>query len=404
MAFAESFSTPVSYSCDVLVVGGGFAGISAAVAAARSGKSVILAERMFILGGLGTAGLVTIYLPLCDGLGHQVSFGLSEELLRLSIDISNDGKRGIPNWISSCDPSGRTENDPRFEVNFNPNLFAIQIEQLLQDLHVKILYGTYAVSSVTENGRLSAVIFESKSGRFGICAGSYVDATGDADLATFSGVPVQLFGEKNLLAAWYYFTSKDERFRLNTLGAADITPDFKIQKPKIKPLSDRRFAGVNGEEISEFVQLSHRATLNHVLSKRIQDPTYEPVMIAGIPQIRMTRRIEGEYTLDACEMHVEFPDSVGMISDWRKRGPVYEVPFRTLFSSKIRNLIFAGRCTSVTDSMWDIMRVIPCCCVTGEAAGLAAASSDDFTSLDVAVLQDHLRSRGVCIHENELLR
>ena len=70
---------------DTVVVGGGFAGIAAALAAARGGNKVLLCEKMFVLGGLGTAGLVTIYLPLCDGLGNQLSFGIAEELLRASI-------------------------------------------------------------------------------------------------------------------------------------------------------------------------------------------------------------------------------------------------------------------------------------------------------------------------------
>lgn len=91
-----------------------------------------------------------------------------------------------------------------------------------------------------------------------------------------------------------------------------------------------------------------------------------------------------------------------MVSDWRKRGPVYEVPFRTLYSGEIKNLITAGRCTSVTDSMWDIMRVIPCCAVTGQAAGTAAALSNNFSQLDVKALQTELKKAGVVLHEEEL--
>ena len=101
-------------------------------------------------------------------------------------------------------------------------------------------------------------------------------------------------------------------------------------------------------------------------------------------------------------MHKYFEDSIGLISDWRKRGPVYEVPFKTLYTDKIKNLITAGRCTSVTDSMWDIMRVIPCCAVTGQAAGTAAALTDDFAALDIKKLQSALEADGVVIHENQL--
>ena len=96
---------PILDSCDVLVCGGGSGGISAALAAARLGKRVILLEKQYILGGLGTAGLVTIYLPLCDGVGHQVSFGLAEELLRLSISMGAEDE--IPRQLAGqCRPGG----------------------------------------------------------------------------------------------------------------------------------------------------------------------------------------------------------------------------------------------------------------------------------------------------------
>ena len=78
------------------------------------------------------------------------------------------------------------------------------------------------------------------------------------------------------------------------------------------------------------------------------------------------------------------------------------MPFKTLYCKEIKNLITAGRCTSVTDDMWDIMRVIPCCAVTGQAAGTAAAMSDDFTALDVARLQEKLVLDGVILHENDI--
>ena len=102
-------------------------------------------------------------------------------------------------------------------------------------------------------------------------------------------------------------------------------------------------------------------------------------------------------------MHTPFEDSIGMVSNWKKRGPVYEVPFRTLYSRTVKNLIVAGRCTSVNETLWDVMRVIPCCAVTGQAAGIAAAMTDDFSALDVSALQNKLRENGVVIHEYELM-
>lgn len=400
MILNEHLKTTVAASCDVLVCGGGFAGISAALAAARQGKQVILLERQFILGGLGTAGLVTIYLPLCDGCGRQVSFGIAEELLRLSVSLGWED-RYPDNWLDQSDPLRRTDRDKRFEVQYNPQLFAILAEQLLLDSGVTILYGSYAVGVHMEHDRIGAVILESKSGRQAICAKTVVDATGDCDIALFAGADTAVFRQGNVLAAWYYSHGRSG-CRLNVVGCADIPEDQKNGSNGADLLVQRRFSGLDGQELSQMVQLSHASTLNHILRKREFDDSAVPVTLSTIPQVRMTRKLVGEYTLCDTQMHTRFEDSIGMVSDWRKRGPVYEVPFSTLWSRKVKNLITAGRCTSVTDSMWDIMRVIPCCAVTGQAAGTAAALWEDFSRVDIPVLQKILQESGVVLHESDL--
>lgn len=400
MFIDETLKTEIKYTCDVLVCGGGIAGIAAALAAARSGKKVILAERVFMLGGLATAGLITIYLPLCDGCGKQVSFGIAEELLKLSVSEYNDGKLGYSNWVASDDPEKRTANDSRYMVNFNPQLFAISAEQLLLSEGVKILYGTTAVKTVVDEDKLEAVIFENKSGRFAIKAKSFVDATGDADIAYLSGTPTEIFKQGNILAAWYY-SNQENGYDLHLIGASDTPDKYKTEDDKQNAVSERRFTGLDGDEISEMMQLSHQSTMTDIHKHTANDPDYQPTTIATIPQLRMTRRVVGEYTLDDVETHKFFNDSIGMVSDWRKRGPIYEVPFRTLYSTKTKNLLFAGRITSVTDAMWDIMRVIPCCAVTGEAAGIAASMGSDMTTVNIADLQAEIVKRGGRIHEKQ---
>ena len=401
MTIKENIETKVTAECDVLVCGGGFAGISAALAAARQGKDVTLLEKEYILGGLGTAGLITIYLPLCDGMGKQVSYGIAEELFRLSISMGYEDKYP-DNWLDNDDVSKRTDKDKRFEVQYNAQIFAILAEQLLLENNVKILYGSYAVGVSKNNDKIEAVIIENKSGRQAIAVKSVVDATGDCDIALFANAPTDTFKQGNVLAAWYYSLGKNG-YKLNTIGAADIPDSQKNEKNKVKLLVNKRFSGLDGNELSEMVQLSHASTLNNVITKRQGDETLVPTSIATIPQIRMTRKIVGEYMLDSAEEHKYFEDSIGMISDWRKRGPIYEVPFSTLYSSKVKNLITAGRCVSVTDSMWDIMRVIPCCAVTGQAAGTAAAMTEDFSVLDVKELQSILVKNGVILHEKDLV-
>ena len=143
--------------------------------------------------------------------------------------------------------------------------------------------------------------------------------------------------------------------------------------------------------------------LDDFLKKGKDTPKYSLSSIATTPQIRMTRRIDGKYTQDDTEMHKEYNDSVGLFSDWRRPGPVYELPFGALTGRKITNLLAAGRCISATDAMWDITRVIPVCALSGQAAGTAAAMTDNFDGIDINKLQDSLKLNGVILHESEIL-
>ncbi len=383
---------------DVAICGGGIAGISAALAAAREGKKVILFEKQYMLGGLGTAGLVTIFLPLCDGFGRQVSFGIAEELLKLSIKYGAEAKYP-ENWLDG--KGGRTEKDKRYEVQYNAQLFAILAERLLLENGVDVLYGSYVVGVKVDNQKIKQLYVENKSGRTKYHIDSVVDATGDCDVAWFASAPTDTFKQGNVLAAWYYYTN-EKGYQLQMLGASDIPEDEKTGK-EAKPLTNRRFTGLDGKELSEMMYLSHKTTLDHWLKKRSDDPNAVISTIATIPQIRMTRKLVGEYTLSHAEEHTYFEDSIGMVSNWKKRGPVYEVPFRTLYSKSVKNLVVAGRCTSVNETLWDVMRVIPCCAVTGQAAGIAAAMTNDFSAIDIAVLQRKLKQSGVILHEKDLL-
>lgn len=383
---------------EVAVCGGGFAGISAALAASRQGKRVVLFEKQFLLGGLGTAGLITIYLPICDGLGRQVSFGIAEELLKLSIKYGAED-RYPENWLDNV--GSRTKDDKRYMVRYNPQLFAILVEELLVNNGVDILYGSYVVDAKLENQKISCLHVENKSGRTAYYVNSVVDATGDCDIAKFLSVPTEIYKQGNVLSAWYYYTD-NSGYDLQRLGAYD-EPDDNWEKDEEK-LSKKRFSGLDGKELSEMTYLSHQSTLKDWLDKRKNNPKAVISTISTTPQVRMTRRIVGEYTLSLAEEHTFFEDSIGMVSNWKKRGPIYEVPFRTLYNKAVKNLVVAGRCTSVDNGLWDVMRVIPCCVVTGQAAGTAAAISDDFYTLDVKILQEVLGKNGVVLHEKDLTK
>lgn len=396
MNITENLSTPVLKKCDVLVAGGGVAGIAAALAAKRAGANVLLVETSYILGGLATSGLVTIYLPLCDGEGRQVSFGIAEELLKIS--VQNFRESGANPWLDGGTDEEKQEE--RYRVSFNPQMFALEAEKLLLKEGVEILYGSKICGIEKQIDKIRYVIIENKTGRFAIEVGSVVDATGDADICLFAGEDTTLFAPQNVLAAWYYYHSKGE-VALNILGFAEIPEEERVVG-EAPLLTTTRFSGIDGFENSRMVQMSHQQIITDVLNKRQTDQTYIPVTMPTIPQLRMTRRIDGAYTVDVADEHKYCESSIGMISNWKRSGPVFELPFECLYGKKVKNLITAGRCISVTDLMWDISRVIPPCAVTGEAAGTAAAMTDDFAALNVKELQSALVKNGVILHENEL--
>ena len=383
---------------DIAVCGGGFGGISAALAAAREGKKVILFEKEYMLGGLGTAGLVTIYLPLCDGVGHQVSFGIAEELLRLSIKYGAEAKYP-ENWLDGI--GTRTEEDKRFQVQYNAQVFAILAEQLLSEAGVDILYGSYVIDAAVKDNKIEHLTVVNKTGKADYYIDSVIDATGDADIAKFAGAPTETYKPGNLLAAWYYFTDA-EGYKLKMLGGSR-KPKKLPDDAKVCEMYSNRYSALEAEELSLMTRLSHEQIFHDWLKRRENDAAAVVSTIATIPQVRMTRRIIGDYTLSYDEVHKHFDDSIGMVSDWRKRGPIFEVPFATLFNSSVKNLIMAGRCTSVDDELWDVMRVIPCCAVTGQAAGTAAAMTDDFSSIDITELQRKLEKSGVVLHEESII-
>ena len=381
---------------DVVVCGGGIAGISAALASARSGVKTLLVEREFMLGGLATAGLVTIYLPLCDGEGHQLSFGIAEELLRLSISLG--GEKTVERtacyraWIENGSEEERKK--ARFETQYNPNMFAILAEQLLLKEGVEILYGASVTAAAVEENKLRAIIMETREGRLAVQAKSFIDATGDAALYRTCEQPLAKFEFGNALSWWYYELIEGKN-TLRLRGARDIDSVNRKYKDGID--------GVGTRELSQITAKGHALILDDFLKRGNASDTHAITMIPTIPQVRMTRRIYGLYEMTRTQDNKKrFEDSVGMFGDWTTRGPAYELPFSALHDGKIKNLACAGRCISAKDDIWELTRVIPVCAVSGEAVGVAAAMTDDFTALDMRILQAELQKRGVKLHLEEV--
>lgn len=373
---------------DVVVVGGGVAGITAALSARRGGAKVLLLEREYSLGGLATLGLVTIYLPICDGRGHQVSFSIAEELLRLSISVGHEAKYPKP-WLDNGSDEEKAKT--RFQVRYNAAAFALLCEELLLSEGVKILYGSHVCGADVEDGRIRAVIAEGVDGRSAYFGDSFVDASGDAILAYASGEETKTYSP-NVNAAWYYYIYE---------GKNDLKMLGYSEDPTKRDENKKRYAVCDTEAVSEFMTDGHAEILKVIREMGVSREK-EISAISGIPQYRMTRRIASlrDCTLEDDKKYIE--DSVGTFSNWYTRGPVYELPFRALCGRNIKNLYAAGRIIGADDRAWYNTRVIPICAVSGEAAGKAAAILARDGEMNLEKLQRELAGSGVTLHIKDI--
>ncbi len=395
---ATNTEIPVSFDCDVAVVGGGIAGIAAALAAARQGKKTLLLEKQCVLGGLATSGLITIYLPLCDGKGTQVSFGLAQELFHLSMKRNWQARYPGP-WLNG---GGREERAKvRFEVQFNPVYYALDLEAALLHSGVTLWYDTRLCGVTVSGSRMASLQVENEDGRSAVTARAFVDASGQARLFQLAGAPTRLHGTGNKVAGWYYSAGAQKDNRLHMLGFADAPEGSERDKDEEALDSNNRYSGATADSINRFLFASHRCTLRDSV-ERLKNTGQQAANMAHMPQFRMTRCMVGEHAMTEAEDHVPNASSVGMVSDWRRAGPRFEVPYGCLYTPRVENLFAAGRCVSCDDGMWDVLRVIPDCAVTGEAAGIAAALTPPSGRTEIGTLQSALRQAGQKLKFDEL--
>ena len=150
------------------------------------------------------------------------------------------------------------------------------------------------------------------------------------------------------MAGWYY-ASEREGLKLKMLGFADGA--FGGMN------ADARFGGARAEEVNQFLYMSHERTLQDLKKREAEDESFiEPALLASMPQLRMICRIKGHKDMRYRDESVSVPHSIGMVGDWRRRGPKFEVPYEALYG-RIENLYAAGRIVSCDDcEMWDVMR------------------------------------------------
>lgn len=376
---------------DMIIIGGGIAGCAAALAAKRHGKSVLVLEKLTVLGGLATTGHIVIYLPLDDGYGTQVIGGISEELIKLSTKYA----------YYAGDISKWKEEGKRYECKYNGPAFSLALEELLLNEGIDILYDTLFVGSEIDNSEVKSVYIENKSGRQCIACKAVVDASGDADL--FARANAKTAAAPNNLAIWNYCTQVNDKY-YQKRGGSDgpglkLVSIGKIDTSQVRQSYEQPYFGDTGEGVNRFIIDGHKRLLDYIKS----DPSCVPASLPGMAQIRTSRRIEGSYLLDDKDAGKHFEDNIGGTGDWRKPGPVYEIPFRCLYNS-FSNVLAAGRCISTANEAWEIIRCIPQAALTGQVAGCALAMAvdqhKDVRELNINELKSNLQKDGIILDVN----
>jgi hypothetical protein len=393
----EKLTTEVCGEYDVIVVGGGIAGVAAALAASRHGARTLLLEKQVVLGGLATAGHIAIYLPLCDGMGNKVIGGIAEELLWESIRYG--GGNLPPEWEGR---PARVITQKRYQTDFNVPAFVFALDRVVGKAGVDLLFDTIFCAPVMENGRCKAVIVENKSGRQAYLCRAVVDATGDADVLSRSGASCA--EQDNMLTYWSYCLTEDSlQHAVAQQNVSNLLKLFFIggHTGSGLPEGSPRYYGTDVRQITEFLLKCRELAFNELRKRGMDKLVF--ASFPSMPLFRTTRRLEGEYVMGPADIHKRFKDSVGCIGDWRQAGPVYEIPYRALYSNKAPNVLAAGRNISAAGDTWEVTRVIPAAAATGQAAGTAATliaeSGGAAGEVDIPRLQQILVSDGVLLHE-----
>lgn len=402
-------NTPVYGEFDVVVIGGGPAGITTAAAAARAGRSTLLVERYGFLGGAGTMGGLSTFCGLhakIHGEHRQVIHGLADEMLERLVKLDGLNEPHL------------TINDGILAQAFDISAYKLAADELVVDSGAKLLFHAMAVGVVlADDATIDAVIVESKSGRAAVRGRVFVDASGDADVAAWAGVPFEK-------APHLLYPSLMFRINAVDVGAAGPAPwrtverlmeeaeaagthTFPRKKPIVRPqrnplewranltqLSNPDGSAIDGTDVDQLTRgelQGRRQSFDAFDFIKHRTPGFENSYIVDIaPQIgiRETRRVFGRYRLTEDDVLdcADFPDAIGVNGwpveahvagtvefRWQRDDRGYnQLPYRMLVPERVGNLLVAGRCASMTQGGQSSARVTGPCFAMGEAAGTAA--------------------------------
>ncbi|MGC9326464.1 MAG: FAD-dependent oxidoreductase, partial [Candidatus Hinthialibacter sp.] len=387
---------PIMEEPDVLVVGGGPAGVAAALAAARAGAETILVERYNHLGGLWTGGLV---LPLLsthaldsNGKYQQVIYGVGDEMAQRL--------RSMNMAIHTVNPV------------IDPEAAKYLFDVMMKEAGVKMLYHCWASNVILKNDRIQSVILETKSGRAAINPKIVVDCTGDGDIVEMAG---ENFENMHYHIGLVHRLGNIDRIDESKPGykkapIGDPTPIPSVNWVNMHGKNDQD--GINLYTLSE-LQRDYRIEIWERLQKLRSIPGYEQVFLLDTASqlgVRMSRILDGQYrlTLKDSMTYQAFDDVIGISGAWTsllyngkrvtpKERPSWQIPYRSLLPKKTQNLLAAGRCFSFEKKLVEDARIIGTCLVTGHGAGAAAALAAQTNSpvqqVDIKKVQQILKEQ-----------
>ncbi len=435
-----SRQTKVFGRFDVVVLGGGPAGIAASVAAARAGASVLLVERYGFLGGMGTAAGVTNFCGL-----HANRFGSIEQVVH---GVAGDLLARIDALDGLKEP--HTVFGKIAAQAYDTAAYKIAADALLLDAGVNILFHALAAGVVMDGpGAVSALLVETKSGRRAVLGRVFIDASGDGDLAHWAGATTETGGDDGSVMfpsmmfrvndvardaaaqrAWTGFAA------LMAAAEARSGRNFPRKTPIIRPqrheiewrvnltqVANPDGSAVNGldaQQLSDGEIEGRRQIGESFTLLKSAVPAFANAYIVDIPPqlgIRETRRVIGDYVLTEQDVLgcASFDDTIG-VNGWPVEDHVAgdvvfrwpdipgsrgfnHLPYRMLVPLGLDNLYVAGRCASMTHGGQSAARVSGACFVMGEAAGhaaaLVAAGNGTTRDIDVARLQASLAAGNV---------
>ena len=406
-----SRETPVLGEFDVVVLGGGPAGITAATAAARAGCRTILVERYGFLGGAGTAAGLSTFCGLhahVEGEHRRVVRGLADEILDRLAKL--EGLR---------EPHLSVQNRIQAQA-YDISAYKIVADQLLLGAGVKLLFHALGAGALLRSEReIEALLVETKSGRRAVLGRLFIDCSGDGDLAAWAGAPYEVGdGRGNMLypstmfrinavdpqkagAAWELIPrlmaeaeAKGARFpRKKPIVRPQPNPiEWRANLTQIRNPDGSAVSGIDLEQLS-YGEVEGRRQCAEVFDFiRRSTPGFERSYIVEIaPQlgIRETRRVKGALMVSEDDILdcVDFPDAIG-VNGWpveahiagdvkfvfaRKPRGFNQLPYRMIVPQRVENLLVAGRCAAMTHDGQSSARVSGPCFVMGQAAGTAAA-------------------------------